>query len=373
MATSVRYHDKIDGLRTLAVTAVLLQHFAGVLHVGTYGVKLFFVISGFLITAILLRMKDDTGGGFARATGVFCARRVLRILPAYYLLLAIGIAINLQGVQQFALWHLFHGSNLLAVVNSTLSNPWWTSHFWSLAVEEQFYLVWPVLLLPCPRALVMPFILVLVCAGYFFGLNGPAWFPEYPYAGEYVPVSALDELGAGAFLAAYRHFVRAELPRLLRAFLIGAGLVSLGLTIAYAYQVLPPFVTPWLHVAKPLIIVGFVALVDYAATPANGGAVSRLLTFKPIVGIGRISYGIYLYHLPVYLIVDYVCRVNNLPWNQYGWPNFFLSSGLTIIVSYVSWRMVEEPINSLKRFFPYSAKKPHGTNVNLASLPPSRA
>jgi peptidoglycan/LPS O-acetylase OafA/YrhL len=146
---------QLDGLRAVAVGAVMLQHFwlgAGLFDFGAMGVRLFFVLSGFLITGILLKSRELLDSGEQRpsfALGRFYIRRFLRIFPLYYAVLLAAWLLRLWGTRGEMGWHLAYLTN----VDLFLRGRWWgdISHFWSLAVEEQFYLVWPLVILLAPR------------------------------------------------------------------------------------------------------------------------------------------------------------------------------------------------------------------------------
>lgn len=147
MNAKLTYMPELDGLRAIAVGAVLFAHFIPVkyhvsLPFGSAGVQLFFVLSGFLITSILLRSKDVS---LRKALKNFYARRFLRIFPLYYLLLALCALTGWMSWQEDLPWHVFYLSN---VYISQLGH--WPSvggHLWSLSVEEQYYLVWPLVVL----------------------------------------------------------------------------------------------------------------------------------------------------------------------------------------------------------------------------------
>src|ERR1041385_4159129 len=153
-APSLKYMPQLDALRALAVLAVMVHHFLPVdryiptdyITLGFLAVRLFFVLSGFLITGILLNYRR-----LERCTALrrFYLRRVLRIFPIYYLTLFIALALQVRSIQQGAFWHLTYLSNYIAGFHPEWMGP--ASHFWTLAVEEQFYFVWPFIMLFTPR------------------------------------------------------------------------------------------------------------------------------------------------------------------------------------------------------------------------------
>src|SRR5262249_9634937 len=137
-----------------AVIGVMYHHFyerAGGVGWAALGVRLFFVLSGFLITGILLRCRDlaaASSGGRSRQLRLFYARRALRILPLAYVVVLAATFVNLPGMQETLPWHLRYTSNISFALHRDSSAL--SGHFWSLAVEEQFYLVWPCLILFLP-------------------------------------------------------------------------------------------------------------------------------------------------------------------------------------------------------------------------------
>ena len=152
--SSLKYMPQLDALRAFAVLAVMVHHFLPVDHyiptdyitLGMLAVRLFFVLSGFLITGILLGYRSDEP---KNALKRFYFRRVLRIFPIYYLTLFVALALQVRSIQQGAFWHLTYTSNFIAPFHPEWMGP--ASHFWTLAVEEQFYFVWPFIMLFVPH------------------------------------------------------------------------------------------------------------------------------------------------------------------------------------------------------------------------------
>jgi len=168
---SVRYMAQLDGIRAFAVFGVIIDHWASAfpsrireftipLDLSRFGVHMFFVLSGFLITSILLSTKS-TGTPIRSALGHFYVRRILRIFPVYYATLLVACFFS-DKIRDAAAWHALYLTNIY-----TSSFGVWlpAGHFWSLAVEEQFYLVWPLVILAVPLRSIRAFaVLVLVLA-----------------------------------------------------------------------------------------------------------------------------------------------------------------------------------------------------------------
>jgi peptidoglycan/LPS O-acetylase OafA/YrhL len=199
------YRPQIDGLRAIAVGGVLLTHF-WFPHgpFGHLGVRLFFVISGFLITERLLDARASIEGGASHPLqeGVaYFLRRALRLFPAYYLLLTLLLITDAGGIRASAPWHIFNLTNVWFVKIDDWS-PWMIAHFWSLSIEEQFYLVWPWVILLLPLRAFGP----VVVGTILLGIGFRAGVLMTPLAERQVAIwvltpAAFDALGAGALLA----------------------------------------------------------------------------------------------------------------------------------------------------------------------------
>jgi peptidoglycan/LPS O-acetylase OafA/YrhL len=196
---------QLDGLRALAVLGVFVEHtlpnqIVTVLDSGQAGVRLFFVLSGFLITGILIRARDQAtagGGSLNHVLRAFYARRFLRIFPLYYFVLGLALALGISAAREGAAWHLLYLSNVYFVLGGPDAT---IGHFWSLAVEEQFYLFWPMVVLFAPRRwLGMIFAGVAAFAPVFrFGIS--YCDVSNPNLGSLTPC-CLDSLAMGALLA----------------------------------------------------------------------------------------------------------------------------------------------------------------------------
>ena len=186
---------------------------------GSIGVRLFFVLSGFLITRILLESRSWPT---AHALKVFYARRALRIFPLFYLVLALAAVINIGPVRQTIGWHVTYLTNVYLFDRGSWHGS--ISHLWSLAVEEQFYLVWPILMLTAPeRRLPAIIAATIVAAPITRLLVGGAM-------SSVLPTSCLDSLGAGALLALPA--MRQSTMRV--GVVVGLPLLAVSLALRYA-------------------------------------------------------------------------------------------------------------------------------------------
>lgn len=338
---------QLDGLRAVAVAFVMAFHFIpwvdGVAPLGAIGVRLFFVLSGFLITRILLASQDRALGPALRS---FYWRRSLRIFPVFYLVLLLAALINIGPIRQTIGWHLAYLTNFYLFDRGGWHGS--ISHLWSLAVEEQFYLVWPWLMLLLPERRLPVLVVIMVCVAPLSRLliGGPMH--------SVLPLSCVDSLGAGALLA-----MPAMRPLMMRVGLL-AGLPLLAVSL-------------WLRYAG-MSGVGYEVALDFGvsltsawlvgrAAAGFGGAIGRFLTAGPVVYAGTISYGLYLYHgfMP-YLLGRYVPGFVELPWAVRG----VTLTALTVATAAVSWRFFEAPILTLKDRLTDSQQSVHHVRVNVA-------
>lgn len=320
------YRPWLDVLRALAVLAVVHHHTWGwPFHHAYQGVRLFFVISGFLITGILLRGPDDGG-----SLKTFYWRRALRIFPAYYLTVAFASLVDPHGMSETIWWHLTYSSNVLFAVQGYYL-PDVAAHFWSLSVEEQFYLFWPVLIVFLPARWLLPAISLLMAFGLWFNLT--QW--SNLGLGTYVLLpGSLDALGIGAMLAIAQQ--RGVRPHWIRA----TGLFgSVILIIALLWGI------PYADMRLLELSLGPMA---WAVFEASASTSALPFVLNPLRYIGRISYGIYLYHPLVLLGLA-------MPKG----PTAFVAAGaVTVFAASTSWHFFELPIksglaNSICRLFRY--------------------
>lgn len=322
------HRPSLDGVRGVAILMVLLGHSQdqpGLIRGGTVGVTLFFALSGFLITAILAEELRDAG----RIKLVrFYLRRALRLLPALGVLVAaVGIWMALRGqmaaIAGDALPVLFYFGNW---VNASGGDVGLLSHTWSLSVEEQFYLVWPAgLLIATWTRRPMAWVAILTVALIAFRLilfvgGAPADRLE---AGTDTRGDALL-LGCLAALAATRGW----LPR-------RPGL-TLGLAasaLAATLLIQNPAMQAWGYSAA--------ALASVAVVWGTAAGERSLLSWAPLAFLGRISYGLYLWHFPI----RGELYVTDLPLALRAG----LMLGLTLLAALASWRFVEQPFLRLKR------------------------
>lgn len=346
------HFPQLDGLRAIAALAVLVQHSTPLpqFNVGGAGVRLFFVLSGFLITGILLRQRDSRASRSSIATR-FYGRRALRIFPLFYFALLVAVVFQLPGIEVSLPWHLAYASNFLVARSHDLGDVdagYALGHFWSLAVEEQFYLVWPAVILLTPARWLTPVMLGMIACGPLsravlvqLGHHGAAL--------HVLPTTCLDSLGLGALLAAFFHTSREKIAPLLRSWKWGLAAVTPFIALLSAYLITGSGYRPYIVLEYFTMSLAFMWIVGAAAIGFRG-PVGWLLESWPLAYLGRISYGIYVYQgLVPALLVAYGWYVP-----EHGtWQLLVFLPAVTIPVAALSWHLFEKPLNDLKRYSPY--------------------
>ena len=350
----------LDSVRAVAVTGVVLTHsvpadwaWMNVISPGATGVRVFFVLSGFLITRILIRERDaaaSSGHSKAQALRHFYARRGLRILPLFYTVLLVLVILMPNDIRASLPWHLAYVGNYYNALQGEWAGP--ASHFWSLAVEEQFYLIWPLLVIFLSPAALPRLVWLCVLAGPVSRML--AFLITHNDVAPYVlTTSCLDSLGAGALLA---HLHRQD-GGMARATKMVGHRIALGAVFLFAaiLIVARSAELPLLELAGSELAVSLFAVGVIHAIVARDASVSRLLSWRPLVYLGTISYGIYAWHYPLPWGVKALQRVfgTTLELPAAGWWCFAVSMGVTIAIASVSWYGVERPLNRLKYRFPY--------------------
>ena len=353
------YLRQLDSVRTLAVAMVIATHWEPGATTfwfnGGFGVKIFFVISGFLITGILLDARNKAEKSGFQRTGVlkrFYARRFLRIFPLFYATLALTFLLGVPTVRGYIWWLIAYlGNVLIALRGGWLDG---IAHFWSLAVEEQFYLVWPILMLFTPRRLLLPLIASAIVFAPLFRLVLFLQGINEITVGV-LPFASLDTLGLGAMLAFLWQKGDGEAGGRARTVLCVVSIAGcMGffvLHIANWLRGVPAYCSWIMTVTDALTAFGAVWLT------ARGlrGPLGWLMNWAPLVYLGRVSYGLYILHPFMPDMVVRVFRLLRLPSVASLGPIFLLGLNLTALIAVcsLSWHFFEKKINDLKRFFPY--------------------
>jgi peptidoglycan/LPS O-acetylase OafA/YrhL len=305
----------LDGLRGVAILLVLFGHSRILATGGVTGVTLFFTLSGYLITGLLLAERDRT----ARVDlAAFYRRRAVRLLPALALVfVAVAVMFHREPLlmQSVAAGLLFLGNQ------APLARP--IHHLWSLGVEEQFYLLWPALLLLCLRRYSragLQFVVLALAGG------SVAWrFVDFELHGYWHAYHSTTTNAAGLLVGAALALRPWRSPR--RAPLAGAVLLILAAFGPVAWSLM----SPWDIWVGPVAVAGSALLL---AAIANGGLAERWPAWLKHLGV--ISYGVYLWHVPAI----YAPGVSALP---YPWRGL-AGSVFAVMIAALSWRLVEQPL-----------------------------
>ncbi|MGB2717918.1 MAG: acyltransferase [Vicinamibacterales bacterium] len=392
---AIAHVPALDGVRGIAVSAVLALHFGvaadftnrfpgtlsnwleRVLYAGWAGVDLFFVLSGFLITSILLASKD--GAGYFRR---FYARRVLRIFPLYYTALILGLVLLprlapghawglLRDGESGDVWLWTYSFNiglafgLIAMPVASLS------HFWTLAIEEQFYLVWPWLVKVTSARGLLRVCVGVACIALAMRV---AWVSlGYDPEGAYrFTLTRADSLTIGAVVAI---LMRDERWRLR---LTGVSAIALALSVGAVALMIA--IVPRFYPSDPLVVTVGHTILGVLSASLIVAAVRQdswpWLANRTLRGLGKYSYGIYVWHFPLQRAL--------LEWYGFQPPSsgvrgvdtvVFLVAGIggSVVLGWMSYVVIERPFLRLKRFFVYSEPEadPLLTTFTSPTLTPS--
>ena len=349
--------EVLDALRAIAVFGVFAVHFPDMfignyLDTGSLGVRLFFVLSGFLITGILLRERDVIDEGRLRpfpALRSFYLRRFFRIAPTFYLALAAAWLVALDDIRVSWPWHAAFLSN--QYIMKLAQWPGSLSHLWTLALEFQFYLVWPLALVFLPRRCFPWLIAACLILGPLTRWASPAWGVPTAFS-HLTTTGSLDFFGWGATVAWIRklnlshvqrfdNFTKPLLPWSLAAAILLAGRWSWSLPINVVHAV-----------AGFIMAAAFAILIATCSRSVPPAWAVWLARQTLLVRLGTISYGLYLYHNLMHWVAPRVClRIfgNSYPDQSFLYTSVLLVS--TIAVSIISWQIVEAPLNRYSRRF----------------------
>ena len=348
------FRPDIQGLRALAVCLVVLFH-AGVSTIsgGFVGVDVFFVISGFVITGLLLRESEATGHTSLVA---FYSRRIRRILPAASLVIvatvaASVVALGLLERHQTAiagLWASLFVANFHFIVSGTnyLASqqlPSALQNYWSLAVEEQFYVVYPIAFLALSawssrkafRTRLIIFLGIVMAASFLYSVIITSSNPSGAF---FSPLTRAWELALGAMIATAAIYL-SRIPAAVAATLTWIGLGAI-ITASVIFTSATPY--PGWAVALPVIGTG---LVIAGGTPHTTWGAERVLGIRGVQYVGLISYSLYLWHWPILVIAAERKGASSLPFSQ-NIPWVVLS----VVLAVITYRLVENPIRH-SRFF----------------------
>jgi len=364
----MKYIKGLDSLRAFAVLFVLIHHmlprqnihsFSGaieqfLLPTGVFGVTLFFVLSGFLISSILLLHAKEHNSNKLGIIKNFIVRRALRIFPIYYILLIVLICISFP-FSKGELPYLFTYTSNFFMYGKNM----WSSlgHTWSLSVEEQFYLIWPWLIIFVPKKylkqLFIAFIGIGIGTALFFTLQRSVGFDDITTI---LTPSCFDAFGIGG-LYAYLRYTKCPEKKL-------DSIIKLSFIIALCFTVYWKL-CPYFEITEKLFFLNrsmssilSVGSIHYVITNKSRFITTFIFENRILVFIGKISYGIYLFHYPLITLVQIPMTKLYYHFNQFSLFNncyvlFSVKVITTIILSYLSFELIEKRVLKLKKRFNY--------------------
>jgi len=345
-STSVR-QPHLDGLRAVAVLFILAEHFnlglPTLLRCGPLCVRFFFVLSGYFITLSLWKLQADmeqSGGTGMRHLAGYYFNRLLRIGPPFYLALGLGLIFGISQVRDHFFWlATFQINNCIARLG------YWPdaiSHFWSLAVQEQFYLLWPCVIWTLPRRWFLPAMAFCIALGLGFRL-----FCIVNHTGTLTRwvtlLGCCDSFSIGALIAYLKE--AGWLGRMVRL----PALVLFALPLAaFACFFLGRALTtlPENNVCLALTETVDGVFLAWLLTVALGDMRSRygrLLSLKPLVYLGRISYGVYVYHVFIIILLSPLLASLGLSAGHFAFLRVGILLAFSLGLASLSWHWVEKP------------------------------
>lgn len=343
MNQKLQYFQQIDTLRLLAATLVCISHWLPNhwiehLQLGRFAVDLFFVISGFLISRILLQLNDHFGFDL-NILKTFFIRRVLRIFPIYYFVVFITIIFRDDYFDAAIFWNLSYASNLYILKIGYF--PGIMSHFWTLSVEEHFYLIWPILILAFPRSKAL---LTITIVG-MVSILSRLFFLAYGYSTLFpriFTISCFDAFAIGGLLAYIFTYYPSKFRKIKESKILFLTII-LGLLSTIFLDFNEENGIFWDFVAFRL----FASLTSFFFIALAIDSNSKILSNNKLVFFGKLSYSMYLLHnfVPGFLM--------GLQYPSNIYLRVVLYYIFLLIISFIAWKLIERPFNKIKNKFPY--------------------
>jgi peptidoglycan/LPS O-acetylase OafA/YrhL len=348
---------QLDGLRAVAILAICWDHWCPPdwPRIFPFEVFLFFflVLTGYLITGSLLRERERSeaqGGAWKMgAMKIYQIRRGLRILAPYYAALALAWLLWTPDIHAAAAWYVFHLSNIH--IGHLGYWPLGTNHFWSLSMQQQFYLIWPFVIWFLPRKTLVPALVLFSAIGPLSRQFHDSFLPWFAWP-QVLTMASFDYFGIGGLLAlAVHRGLSLESPGL-RGLSLAAGLGYIGIFGAHALG-WPTFgLRPLQQTFLALALCGGIA----AGSVGFSGYAQKILEHRFVQQVGQLSYGIYLFHNLAPLVAG------KMFW--FLWGGFFENwigsilriaayAAVTWGLTLASWRWIEQPLQTVRtRFVP---------------------
>jgi len=345
------YHPHLDGLRALAILGILFEHFdlqlPAMFRCGPLCVRFFFVLTGYFITLSLWRVQREMADSDERymPLGRYYVARLLRTGPPFYLSLLLGAVFGIEEVRTNFFWlATFQANNYIAWLG------YWPdaiSHYWSLAVQEQFYFLWPLVVLAMPRRWFLPMMAAFIVFGLGFRMfcilgnttTLARWVTLFGCVDSFAVGGLVAYLGQSQILARMwqSKTLLFAMPLIACAcFFLGRALMTL------------PEGNVWLALTEEVDAV-FLAWVLAASLTGMKAGYARVLSWAPLVYMGKISYGIYVYHVFIIVLVSPLLVPYGMSEDHNAFGRIAILLALTLAVSSLSWHWVEQPFLAWKK------------------------
>jgi peptidoglycan/LPS O-acetylase OafA/YrhL len=363
----LKYINGLNTLRGIAVLLVIRQHWAPygfksfpilsffylkVLPSGDFGVDFFFVLSGFLISNILIQQKEESDlNSRLNLIKKFIIRRSLRIFPIYFLCLLLLYIFNFPDVRKYIIYFATYTSNFLIFHQFSWNS---LAHIWTLAVEEQFYLIWPVVIIFTPKK----YLLTLTVSFIFFStICNLITEQKYGYFAKVLTFNCFSSFAIGG-LYAYS-LINEKSGDIIKKTIFSILPLAVILYILYEAGIH----TAPLRLINSIISISIIILV---AENRYGSIMSAIINNKVLTNLGKISYGVYLYHymVPTYYSMFLIYIEKKL--NIYNNPGMLMNQPyvidvfqflILILISSLSYYFIEIKILKLKKHFEYDTSK----------------
>jgi peptidoglycan/LPS O-acetylase OafA/YrhL len=353
------YQPHLDGLRALAILGILFEHLdlplPPMFRCGPLCVRFFFVLTGYFITTSLWRVRGEMADSNlgCMPLGRYYLARLLRTGPPFYLSLLIGAFFGIEEVRTNFFWlATFQANNFIAYLG------YWPdaiSHYWSLAVQEQFYFLWPLVVLTLPRRWFITAMVGFIVFGLGFRIG--CILTNTSTITRWVTLfGCIDSFAVGALIAYLKQSQFLDKMWRSKGLLFAMPLIACAcFYLGRALMTLPEG-NLWLASTESVDAV-FLAWVLAASLTGMKSRYARLLSWAPLVYLGKISYGVYVYHVFIIILVSPLLVPYGLSEDHNAFGRIAVLLGLTLAMSSLSWHWLEQPFLAWKTALASSRKR----------------
>jgi peptidoglycan/LPS O-acetylase OafA/YrhL len=353
----MKYIPGLNGLRAIAVFFVIFYHWGfpplpgisivnNILPNGKFGVELFFVISGFLISSILLIEKEnhlENPNHNRKLIVNFYIRRSLRIFPVYYLTLFVLYFCNLPQFKENLPFYLTYTENF----NVYFKGSWdWFAHSWSLSVEEQFYLIWPFVIIFTKKSWLLPALILFTFSGTAFSIFQTK-FINQGFNEFVLTPTCFDAFGTGALLAYFYTENKMQLVKKWLRILLPVAV------ILFFYWKFAPHRGHFQYFRRFFDSIISCGLITICLTGPFTFIQTKVLENKVMYQLGKVSYGIYLFHYPLPFLYTQARHIHYRIDRNYSLTDYTLMMLILLSLAFFSYYLVEKPILNFKTKFQY--------------------